>query len=107
MTAQAKRRLSLLSLYGSAFAIVGLIGYIVKAQDIAYSAVIEPNVQRTICQTITDSISPCKARMELLEKKMCLNDSNVIIIKSILEVMATNDQILKAKERRSNPIGIR
>ena len=106
MTAQAKRRLSVITIYASVAAIVGLLGYICKAQDFAYNIAIRPNVELTVGKVISDSIAPCKAQMKKIDAKQCLNDSNVDIIKSILEVMATNDELIKAKERRSNPTGI-
>jgi hypothetical protein len=107
MTAQSKRRWSIVSIYATAAALVGILGYVVRAQDIAYNAMVKPSVEQTVGGMIHDSIAGCKARMEKLELKQCQTDTNILIIKSLLEVMATNDQLLKAQARRSNPTGIR
>lgn len=107
MTAQSKRRWSIVSISATVAALVALLGYVVRAQDIAYNVVMRPAVERTTGPMIHDSIAGCKARMEKLELKQCQTDTNILIIKSLLEVMATNDQLLKAQARRSNPTGIR
>jgi hypothetical protein len=44
------------------------------------------------------------ADIRAIEKK---TDTNIQIIKSILEVLATSDQLLVAQQRRTNPTGIR
>lgn len=77
-----------------------------KAQDTTYK-VFEPLVQKTAATVVSDSIEPCKIRLAKTEQHQSLTDTNIAVIKSILEVMATNDQLLRARDLRSNPTGIR
>lgn len=114
MTAQSKRRLSVVSISAGITAIVVILGYVVKAQDLAYNAAVRPKVEETAGQVVHDSIAECKAQMAAIAAKQCRSDSVVTVmdgrmlkIITLLEVMATNDELVKYKNRISNPTGIR
>jgi len=92
-------------------AILGALGIIWvsmgKANSAIYAGCLEDKVKATAAVVVHDSISPCKVKQTTLEHQQSLTDTNIAVIKSILEVMATNDQLIRARDMRNNPTGIR
>jgi hypothetical protein len=78
-----------------------------RAQDYAYSNVLEPRVRCTAAAVVSDSAKHIQVQLEAIKKRVDISDSNTLIVKSILEVMATPDQLVKATNRRNNTTGIR
>lgn len=83
--------------FGGSFALVRVWG----------QSIVDPYIERVACRMDSANHMPLQkeiSEIRAIEKK---TDTNIAIIKSILEVLATNDQLVIAAQRRNNPTGIR
>jgi hypothetical protein len=74
----------------------------VNAKSIA-----EPYVEKVCMRLDTLNHFPLESSISEIRRDAKKTDTNIQIIKSILEVIATNDQLILAQNRRTNPTGIR
>lgn len=68
---------------------------------------IDPHTEKVAARIDTLNHIPIMKELSEIRELVKKTDTNFAIIRSILEVTTTNDQLLKAQDRRNNPTGIR